>query len=86
MMQHTVITIGRQFGSGGHEIGQKLADKLGIQSFIVRNYASFARKYSMDRLRQAVEDFTRTEEDVKTGKLQDVMSVELMIGKYSDAG
>ena len=63
-----------------------IADKLGIQSFIVRNYASFARKYSMDRLRQAVEDFTRTEEDVKTGKLQDVMSVELMIVKYSAAG
>ena len=63
-----------------------MADKLGIQSFIVRNYASFARKYSVDRLRQAVEDFTRTEEDVKTGKLQDVMSVELMIVKYSAAG
>ncbi len=27
---NTVITIGRQFGSGGHEIGEKLAAKLGI--------------------------------------------------------
>ena len=30
-MKHgTIITIGRQSGSGGHEIGKKLADKLGI--------------------------------------------------------
>lgn len=27
---NTVITIGRQFGSAGHEIGSKLAEKLGI--------------------------------------------------------
>ena len=30
-MKHgTIITIGRQSGSGGHEIGKKLAEKLGI--------------------------------------------------------
>ena len=29
----TTITIGRQFGTGGHEIGQKLADKLGIRCY-----------------------------------------------------
>lgn len=26
----TIITIGRQYGSGGHEIGRKVAEKLGI--------------------------------------------------------
>ena len=30
MMNHTIITIGRQFGSGGHEVAQKLADDYGI--------------------------------------------------------
>ena len=30
-------------------------------------------------------DFTQAEEDVKTGKLGDVLSVELLIVKYSDA-
>lgn len=63
-----------------------MADKLGIQSFIVRNYSSYARKYSSARLRQAVEDFTQAEEEVKTGRLGDVMSVELLIVKYSQAG
>ena len=30
MNGNTVITIGRQFGSGGRQVGKKLADKLGI--------------------------------------------------------
>lgn len=30
MTDHTIITIGRQFGSGGHEIGNRLAERLNI--------------------------------------------------------
>ena len=30
MANHTVITIGRQYGSGGHDIGKKLAEELHI--------------------------------------------------------
>ena len=33
MYDNTVITIGREFGSGGHEIGMKLAEKLGIKCY-----------------------------------------------------
>ncbi len=33
MKQGTIITIGRQFGSGGHEIGVKLAEKYGIPCY-----------------------------------------------------
>ena len=33
MDERTVITIGREFGSGGHEIGTKLADRLGIKCY-----------------------------------------------------
>ena len=33
MDSRTVITIGREFGSGGHEIGSKLAKKLGIKCY-----------------------------------------------------
>lgn len=33
MDSRTVITIGREFGSGGHEIGVKLAEKLGIKCY-----------------------------------------------------
>lgn len=31
MSGHKIITIGRQFGSGGREIGQKLAERLGFR-------------------------------------------------------
>lgn len=33
MAYNTIITIGRQFGSGGHEIGRKLAKELGIKIY-----------------------------------------------------
>ena len=30
MTNHTIITIGRQFGSGGHEVGNRLSERLNI--------------------------------------------------------
>lgn len=33
MTGNAIITIGRQFGSGGHEVGRKLAKKLGIKLY-----------------------------------------------------
>ena len=33
MSDHVIITIGRQFGSGGHEIGRRLAAKLGYKLY-----------------------------------------------------
>lgn len=30
MKKHTIITIGREFGSGGHEVGNRLAERLNI--------------------------------------------------------
>ena len=30
---NTIITIGRQFGSAGREIGEKLAEELGIKCY-----------------------------------------------------
>ena len=32
---NTIITIGRQFGSGGHVIGEKLAQHYGIKYFVL---------------------------------------------------
>lgn len=65
-------------------IGQKeIAAKTGLQGFVVRNYAGYAREYSAKRLEKAVDDFLCAEEDVKTGRLSDTLAVELMIIKYS---
>lgn len=60
-----------------------IASRTGLQSFVVRNYTGCTGRYTTAQLRQAVEDFTQTEEDVKTGRLSDVLSVELLIVKYA---
>lgn len=60
-----------------------MVSRTGLAPFVVKNYIPMARKYSAEELRSAVEDFTQTETDVKTGRLNDVLSVELMIVKYS---
>ena len=63
----------------------EMASRLGVPSFVVRNIASCARSYRISELRQAVTDFVDAEEAVKTGRLQGVLSVELLIVKYSSA-
>lgn len=43
MVKNTIITIGRQFGSGGHEVGKRLSERLGIP-FYDRNLIQMAAK------------------------------------------
>ena len=45
MNKKTIITIGRQYGSGGHEIGRRLAEKLGVP-FYDRELLTMAAKSS----------------------------------------
>ncbi|MGN0203814.1 MAG: AAA family ATPase [Coprococcus sp.] len=40
-----IVTIGREFGSGGHEIGEKLAAKLGV-NFYDKNLIELAAEHS----------------------------------------
>lgn len=61
----------------------EIASHLGVPPFVARNYLQIARKYRFSQLEQAVKDFTEAEELVKTGRLGDVLSVELLIVKYS---
>ena len=63
----------------------EIIKKTGIPPFALRRYIPICRSYTEHQLRDAVEDFVRTETDVKTGRLKDELSVELMIVKYSRA-
>lgn len=63
----------------------EIASRLGVPSFVARNISACARSYSAAELQKAEEDFVEAEEAVKTGWLQDVLSVELLIVKYSSA-
>lgn len=72
----------KQFAEAGLAQPER-ASKLGVPSFAVRNIASCARAYTISELEQAVKDFVDAEESVKTGRLEDKLSVELLIIKYS---
>lgn len=63
----------------------EIAARLGVPGFVAGNIISCARVYTSEELRQAETDFIEAEEAVKTGRLQDVLSVELLIIKYSSA-
>ena len=80
--QYRQLLQAKQFAAAG--LAQtEIASKLGVPSFVVRNISTCARAYTISELEQAVEDFVDAEESVKTGRLEDKLSVELLIIKYS---
>lgn len=60
-----------------------IAKKMGVQAFIVTKCQNQAEKFTIARLREALEECASYEEAVKTGRLDDKMCVELVIIKYS---
>lgn len=58
-MKKTIITISRQFGSGGREVGKKLAEELGIPFYDKELIEIAAKESGMDP-ELFVEDDTRT--------------------------
>lgn len=60
-----------------------IAQRTGMKKFIVKKNLVMTRKFSMDELREALECCVQSEEEVKTGLLNDRMAVEILIIKYS---
>ncbi len=60
-----------------------IGENVGLPGFIAGKYVNQAAKFSTQYLRRAVTDCVETEEAVKTGKMNDVLSVELLLIKYS---
>lgn len=60
-----------------------IGEKVALPGFIAGKYVSQAAKFSSNALRLAVNACVETEEAVKTGKINDVLSVELLLIKYS---
>ena len=60
-----------------------IAERTGMKEFVVRRNVGLARKFSVEELKAAVEFCTQMEEDVKTGKMQDQIAVELVIYRYT---
>lgn len=79
---HLLLQVKELCGQGYDQ--RQIAEKVGLQSFVVKNYVRQSSLFSKEDLKQAVRDCVETEEAVKTGKIQDVLSVELLIVKYSE--
>ena len=62
-----------------------IGEKVGLKGFIARKYVTQASKFREEDLRRALADCIESDEAVKTGRMNDVMSVELLIVKYSAA-
>ena len=61
----------------------QIAKTVGLHPFVAGKYMQQSRTFSKQELRRILEDALDTEELVKTVRLNDVMSVELFIVKYS---
>ena len=60
-----------------------IASKAGVPEFAVRKNLAQAEKMSVGQLKGAVAGCVQMEEDVKTGKINDRMGVEVLIVRYS---
>lgn len=60
-----------------------IAEKTGLHKFVVSKHIAQSGKFKNEMLREAVRGCVDAEEAVKTGKISDTMSVELLIVKYS---
>ena len=62
----------------------EIAKQAGIVPFAMKKYQAQAKNFTTEELRMAVEECVASEEAVKTGKMNDRLSVELLIIKYSN--
>ena len=63
--------------------GRAIGEKVGLPGFVAGKYVTQASRFQKEELRESVEACVEAEEAIKTGRLNDNMSVELLIVKYS---
>ena len=66
----------------GHD-NKSIGEAVGLPGFIAGKYVTQASRFSTKDLKKAVTDCVEAEESVKTGLMNDILSVELLIVKYS---
>lgn len=72
----------RELKKKGYPV-KTIGENVGLPGFIAGKYVNQVAKFSTKDLRQAVTDCVEAEEAVKTGKMNDVLSVELLLIRYS---
>lgn len=62
---------------------KEMAAKAGIMPFLIGKYRAQAKPFSTRELQEILEAGAQAEEDVKTGKIGDSLSVEMFLIRYS---
>jgi len=76
--QCNMLLQAKELKSKGYD-NKTIASKIGVAPFIAGKYLTQAAKFKTAVLRSAVEKCVEAEEAVKTGQMNDVMSVEILI-------
>lgn len=79
MSKRVVVTIGREFGSEGHEIGKELADRLGINLYDKDLLAIAAKRSGV-----AVEHLANVDESISTRFLEPYLRFSLANDNLND--
>ena len=76
--QFQILMQVKDLGGKGYD-NQTIAKKASIPVFIVRKNLGQARSFTMAQIRRALELGVQAEENIKTGRMNDQLAVELMI-------
>ena len=68
----------KELKSGGHD-NKTIGSKIGVPPFVAQKYVNQAAKFKTSTLRNAVQRCVEAEEAVKSGRMNDMMSVEILI-------
>lgn len=78
---HILMQISKLLAEG--KDNKTIASVCSIPPFSVKKYAAQAGKYSYDILKEMVEKCQLTDQGIKTGRVQDIVGVELLIVEFS---
>ena len=63
--------------------GSVIAQKVSVPPFAVNKYITQSKNFTMGRLKEALETCATIEEEIKTGRMNEIMGVEILIVTYS---
>lgn len=66
-----------------HYSSKDIASKVGIPPFFMNKYLAQAECFTLDQLQCALEACAQADQDFKTGRIKDVLAVELLIIEFS---
>lgn len=76
--QYNILLQVKELKSKGYD-NKGIASKVGVPPFIAGKYATQASRFKTADLKQALKQCVESEEAVKTGRMNDIMSVEMLI-------